>query len=117
MKKYFVLLIALLALTAGNAFAGATIAVGANATTGGDTLSADAPAAALISQMSKGVLVTAITSTTGYSVFTAHLSGDKSYGSAHDSTAIYTQAYAGGAVLGTPGEVGSGEFATQWTAL
>jgi hypothetical protein len=117
MKKYFVLLVAFLALTAGNAFAAATIAVDANPDTGGGTLSADAPATAAIAKMSKGVMVTARTSLTGYSLYTAHLNGSKAYGSAHDSTAIYNQEIADPGALATPGLVGEEEFATNWTAL
>ena len=117
MKKYFLLLIALLALNAGNAFAGATVAASDNPTGGGGELQADAPANATISKMSKGVYVTAITSSTGYSLYTAHTNGDKAYGSAHDSTALFTQAYTPGSDLATPGAVGAVEFATGWTAL
>jgi len=117
MKKYFVLFIILMFLSAGNAFAGATIAQADNDASGGNTLAADSPAVADISKMSKGVIVTAITSLTGYSLYTAHLNGSKSYGSAHDSTALFTQAFDPDTGLATPGAVGAVEFATEWTAL
>ncbi len=116
MKKYFVLLVALLALTAGNAFAGPTIAKGDNPGTGGGTLEADSPAAQVISKMSKGVWVTAKTNLLGYSIFTTHLNGSKAYGSAHDSTAIYTQEITP-ADIAVPTNYGQVEFATLWTAL
>jgi hypothetical protein len=116
MKKYFVLLIALFALTAGNAFAGATLAKTDNPTTGGGTLEADAPASQVISKMSKGVWVTANTNLLGYAIFTTHLNGSKAYGSAHDSTAIYTQEISP-ADIAAPTNYGQVEFTTLWTAL
>ena len=116
MKKLVILLIVTFVLSAGSAFAAATIAKGDNPATGGGQLSADAPAAQLISKMSKGVWVTARTSTLGYSLFTAHLNGDKAFGSAHDSTAIFTQQMAP-ASIAVPGVIGATEFNTLWTAL
>lgn len=116
MKKLAILLIVTFVLSTGSAFAAETIAKGDNPATGGGTLSSLAPAAQLISKMSKGVWVTARTSTLGYSLFTAHLNGDKAFGSAHDSTAIYTQQMAP-ADIAIPGVIGQVEFATLWTAL
>ncbi len=118
MKKYFVLFIVMLALTAGSAFAAgsATLNKGANPDTGGGTLVAESPAIATISKMSKGVFVTANTTLLGYTLFTPHLNGSKAYGSAHDSTALYTQEIDPADIV-APTAYGQVEFATLWTAL
>ncbi len=116
MRKYFVLLVAMLALTAGSSFAGETVAKADNPATGGGTLEADVPASSTISKMSKGVWVTAKTNLLGYSIFTTHLNGSKAYGSAHDSTAIYNQEI-DPVDIAVPTNYGQVEFSDTWTAL
>ena len=55
--------------------------------------------------------------TSGYTILTQHLQGTRSYGTAHDGTAIYwTPETKGSAHNGAP-TVGVSYFATGWTVM
>ena len=72
--------------------------------------------AVLIGKTSKGVKAGFAYTSTGYAVNTKHNSGSKAFGTAHDSTAIYTTELAVGAALTAPSAADNTSFAT-WTAM
>lgn len=117
MKKYILLTLALFALTVGSAMA-ATVAADANPTDGGGTLAATTPATGDIAKMSKGVKLTANYDNAGYALITKHNNGPKQFGTADDSTAIYSEELASvSTVLDVPAAANGTEFlSTPWTA-
>lgn len=55
--------------------------------------------------------------TAGYTLITQHQQGTRSYGTAHDGTAIYWTPETKGSGHAAPGTVGVANFATGWTVM
>jgi hypothetical protein len=73
-----------------------------------------------IGKSSTGVGVGAKTAATGYSMITQHKSGNKAYGSSHDSTAIYMIDATQGTAVTAPTNIGSTDFVASgsgWTTM
>lgn len=74
-----------------------------------------------IGKTSTGVGVGIISTAQGYAVVTQHKSGNKAYGSSHDSTAVFmNDAKQGEAKLAKPSQIGSGDFVasgSSWTTM
>jgi hypothetical protein len=117
MKK-IIALTALLLFTAAPAFATSLAYVATNA---GYVLKSTANANALIGKTSKGVVVCAAYSTTGYALATYHVSGTKEYGTAYDATAIYVKDVGAAATITAPTSSNATDSAafggTGWSAL
>lgn len=115
MKKYILLTIALFALTVGPAMA--TELTGAsNPDAGGGTLSATAPSAGDIAKLSKGVRLAANYDGQGYAMITKHNNGTKQFGSAADSTALFSEIVDKTAAPETPTASDNTEFGAGWTS-
>ena len=122
MKK-IVMLIALFTFgVAGSASAGA-LASGSVTTTDGLSIYgglnagvAAGATAVLVGKTSKGVKAGVNYTSTGYAINTKHNSGSKAFGTAHDSTAIYTTELAVGAALSAPSAADNTSFAS-WTPM
>lgn len=120
MKKYILLTIVFFALTVGPAMAtelaATTTGDGAN---GGETLAATTPAAGDIAKMSKGVRLAANYDGQGYAMVTKHNNGTKQYGSADDSTAIFSEVVDKTAAPETPDAASNTFFSggDGWTSL
>lgn len=98
---------------------GAVTAAAAAVIRGGATETA-ADAASPMGKMSTGVKLGTSYSTAGFTIMTKHLKGSKVFGTAHDSTAIFWQLLAAdtdisATQVGTT--IGTGAFATNWTAM
>jgi hypothetical protein len=117
MKK-IIALTALLLVTAAPAFS-ATLAY--NVSNAGYVLSATTTAAALIGKTSKGVVICAAYTTTGYALATYHVSGTKEYGTAYDGTAIYVNNVGANATITAPtssNSLDTGAFGgAGWSAM
>jgi uncharacterized protein YcnI len=127
MKKILIANIAAL-FFASSAFAAATHAITANSyadagkTVYGAKASASAGAAGTkaIGKLSTGVDFALKTSTSGYALITAHKNGNKSYGSSHDSTAIYMKDISKGDAVAAPSAIGSTDFVASgsgWSTM
>jgi hypothetical protein len=96
MKKLFALTIILLMATAGLAMAdiAATASSAIDFTNGaaGQIAEGAVGSGNNIAKLSTGVAAGWNCTTSGYALITAHTSGTKTFGTAHDSTAIYTNA-------------------------
>jgi hypothetical protein len=64
--------------------------------------------------MSNGVYAGWNTNALGYAVTTQHISGSKSYGTAHDSTAIFRN---DSLQTTAPSAAADSSFGTSWTAM
>lgn len=87
MKK-IIALTGMFLLIAANAFAAAGASRFATTAEAGYVLKSVTAAPALIGKSSKGVRLGCITSITGYSLNSIHISGTKEYGTSYDATAI-----------------------------
>jgi len=119
MKK-LIAFTSILLLSATSAFAAGS-ATGATTagTQEGYTLQADSPATTNICKTSKGVRIGWNTSSTGYALQTYHMNGTKVFGTAYDSTAIWTQDVGTGHTLTNPSSSVSSEAfpAASWTSM
>ena len=122
MKKIFALALLLLIASVVSSFADTEAPASANAGMSiyaridADPTSSTDAAAVLIGKCSKGVYAGWIVTATGsgYTLTTQHQSGSKSFGSSHDSTAIYRNDTA----PITPTAADSSFFASgNWTAM
>jgi hypothetical protein len=117
MKK-IIALTALLLVTAAPAFATQLAYLSTNA---GYVLNATAASAALIGKTSKGVVICAAYSSTGYSLATYHVSGTKEYGTAYDGTSIYVNSVGANATITAPtssNSLDTGAFGgAAWSAM
>ena len=118
MKKIFVLAIVLMFATTVSSFAApdkAPDAADAGLSLYGAITGTAAKTDTLLGKMSNGVYPGWNTNTLGYAVTTQHISGSKSYGTAHDSTAIYRNDSA----PQTPSDPDNESFgaADSWTAM
>ena len=116
MKKYILMTIALFALTASPAMATALDAVGAD-DPGGATLAATAPAAGDIAKLSKGVQLATEYDAQGYAMVTKHNNGTKQFGSADDSTALYSEVVDKATFPEKPSSASNAFFDTGWTSM
>lgn len=87
----------------------------------GYVLKATAPANALIGKMSKGVVICASFSSTGYALATYHTNGTKEFGTAYDATAIYVKDVGAAATITAPTSSTASDAAafggTGWSAM
>ena len=122
MKKILVLTALALSVTAA-AYAGTDTITLSTTNTGlsvyGDKAATALITSPLIGKTSSGVGIGMATNPTGgYGLVTQHKSGTKAFGSAYDSTSIYTKDVA---TVGTPVTVtittGSSTFDSTWTTL
>ncbi|TWJ19385.1 hypothetical protein [Geobacter argillaceus] len=121
MKRIISLVALMLIVTSGSAFATA-FATGATDTNGtGETVygGVDATTAAgttapVLGRLSKGVHFGAAFSATTYALTTKHSGGTKMYGTAQNSTAIYSQ---DATAIAAPSTSDANAFATGWTAM
>ena len=120
MKKIFVLCVLMSLVYVGSAFAVAeNSALLATAAQDGMTLKI-AAGGEVIGKCSKGVRIAAQFNRTAYALATVHLSGSKYFGTAFDSTSIFTQTPAGdiGAAFSAPAtSVSETAFGSPWTSL
>jgi hypothetical protein len=70
-----------------------------------------------IAKMSKGVRLAANYDGQGYAMVTKHNNGTKQYGSADDSTALFSEVVDKTAAPETPGSSTNGFFGTGWTSM
>jgi len=115
MKKFFALTI-LLTLFCVPAFA---LEVVSGVEDNGQTVQGSDPATIDIGKCSKGVRIAFTYETTAYAIQTLHKSGSKYYGTAYDSTAIYSLTPAGDINLTfeAPATSVSATAFTGWTTL
>jgi hypothetical protein len=120
MKKIFVLCILMSLVYVGSAFAVAeNSALLATAAQDGLSLKVSA-GGEVIGKCSKGVRIGATYNQTSYALATVHLSGSKYFGTAFDSTSIFTQTPAGdiGAAFAAPAtSVSATAFVSPWASL
>lgn len=109
MKKAFAL-IALLTFVSSTAFAVEIVPADNNA---GKTVSCTADGK-VIGKLSASVKLGANFDTTGYAITTQHMKGTKTFGTSHDSTAIYANE---SLVTTAPGASDSSAFGSGWTAM
>lgn len=121
MKKILILNIAAL-LLASAAFAGGSVDCAFDKTGltlyGSKTDAATAGAAQKsIGKTSTGVGIGITSTSAGYAVVSQHKSGNKAYGSSHDSTAVYMiDAVQGTVKLTKPSAIGSADFVASGSA-
>lgn len=108
MKKIILLAAALCITMSASAFAAEVTPTAADA---GKTVKAGAK---VIGKLSASVMLGAAYDATGYAITTQHLKGTKTFGTSHDSTAIYSNDTL---VADAPGQSDSGAFGTGWTAM
>ncbi len=123
MKKLIAITALLLFVASGTSFAAAlttgnvTAGEGLQLFGGPDaTAAASSTEAVLIGKMSKGVRAGVAFDSTNYAVNTKHDNGDKAYGTADDSTAIYNTTLGTGALTAAPSASSNSAFAT-WTEM
>ena len=120
MKKIFVLCVLMSLVYVGSAFAvAANSALVASASEDGFSLKI-ANDGEVIGKCSKGVRIGATFNQTSYALATVHLSGSKYFGTAFDSTSIFTQTPSGdiGLTFAAPAtSVSATAFASPWVAL
>lgn len=107
-KTMIIMLVAALTFISSSAFA-EDLATGGVSTVAGGQVSATAPAALDIANLSTNVLIGAQYSATGYAIDTYHTNGTKAYGTAYDSTAIYWMELGTGGTLVAPSSSDSAE--------
>ena len=122
MKK-IIMLIALITFAAAGSVSAAALASGSVTSTDGlsiygglDATVAASATAVLIGKTSKGVKAGVNYTETTYAINAKHNSGSKAFGTAQDSTAIYTTELAVNATLSAPSAADTTSFAT-WTAM
>jgi len=71
----------------------------------------------LIGKTSTGVGVGLNTAATGYGVVTQHKNGTKAFGSAYDSTSVYSKDVTAGTADNTTINTGVDTFASGWTSM
>ena len=120
MKKIFVLCVLMSLVYVGSAFAvAANTALLATAAQDGLSLKIENDGE-VIGKCSKGVRIAAQFNQQSYALVTVHLSGSKYFGTAFDSTSIFTQTPSGdiGAAFAAPAtSVSATAFASPWKSL
>lgn len=123
MKKIIVLLVLALFAICGTSFAAelgqdtVTSATGLQIYGGVNAADAAGGTSVLLGKMSKGVNFRAQYATSGYAIGTKHVSGTKSYGTAHDSTAIYFQDVGQAGAIPSLTAADNTSFGTAWTSM
>jgi uncharacterized protein YcnI len=124
MKKIVTLSMLFLMALSGQAFAEALADDTATTTDGlqiyGGVDAADAAAntSVLLGKMSKGVNFKHNSATTGFAAATKHISGSKTYGTAHNSTAIYFQDVGTGGAIPALSDANNDSFGGGgWTTM
>ncbi len=115
MKKIIIAAL-LVAMSATSSFAAANSAVLFTAANMGMNVVADTSLAAIGRLSSKDSLGFIIT-TSGYSLITQHQQGTRSFGTAHDGTAIFWTPETKGTGHAVPTNANVQEFATGWTVM
>lgn len=126
MKKIIIMTICL-AFVSSLSFAGNSISMGSPLTSGatgntGKTLYGDTASAStsspLIGKTSTGVGVGVLTNDNGYALVTQHTKGSKAFGTAYDSTSLYSKNVAteGTPLLAVPSATTTSDF-SSWTSL
>lgn len=107
--KRIAVLVAIFSFTlTASAFAAATVSVDFN--NAGKNVSGDGKT---LGKLSSSVTLGASNASTGYAIITLHQKGTRTFGTSHDSTAIYSAEGAQAA----PTQSDSGAFGTGWTAM
>lgn len=121
MKRIISLVALMLIVTSGSAFAAAfatgatnTNGIGETVYGGVDTTTAAASTAPVLGRLSKGVHFGANYTNTTYAHATKHSGGTKMYGTAQNSTAIYSQ---DATAIAAPSANNASAFQTGWTAM
>ncbi|TWJ19383.1 hypothetical protein [Geobacter argillaceus] len=121
MKRIISLVALMLIVTSGSAFAAAftsgstnTNGTGQSIYGGVDATTAAGTTAPMLGRLSKGVQFGAAFSNTTYAHTTKHSGGTKMYGTAQNSTAIYSQ---DATAIAAPSTSDANAFATGWTAM
>ncbi|MDG5469513.1 hypothetical protein P9J64_14375 [Deltaproteobacteria bacterium IMCC39524] len=127
MKKIVFLTMVMILAVSGYAFAdGAALASNTVTTTDGmqiyggvDAADAARTNGVLLGKMSKGVSFRSAYLVGGFSAATYHMSGSKSYGTAHNSTAIFFQDIGDQAAAGawSLSSADNGAFGDAWTSM
>ena len=118
--KRIIVVISLVLFTYSFSFAAATGDIATTYTNAGKTVAGGNDAAVgtpkSIGKLSTGVDLAFTTSTVGYSLITQHKNGVKSFGTSHDSTAIYSKnSTKAGAVTAVAAD--SSAFVASWTSM
>lgn len=126
MKKIMILTVAI-TLAASSAFAGSSISIADGFPNAGKVIRGDATTAsattALIGKLSTGVeagILCDVTNGAGYSMVTQHKSGTKAFGSAYDSTAIWSyigETTPGTVILAVPTATDTSDFTASFKPM
>lgn len=116
MKK-IILASLLVVMAATSSFGAANSAVVFDATHMGLNVVSDAAPVTAIGRLSAKNSLGFIMTTAGYTLISQHQQGTRSYGTAHDGTAIFWTPETKGTGHAVPGTIGVTNFATGWTVM